>query len=168
VPLRSGTLEIDVIAPEAGWAATQLADAVAVLERGDPPQPRIGQIYDANAVRAIDDEAAHAGRVLRFLETAEAARAMVRFFEHGPRAAQQELRAGLFGSPWRKEVTAAMDEATAAPDRAVTSYFLGTRIEFEMIARLEPAPLDTSKSPEEMRAWIVSQMPYQERAKAIS
>ena len=70
----------------------------------------------------------------------EAARAMVRFFEHGPQAAQQDLHAGLFASPWRKEVIAALDEAIADSDVAVTNYFLGARIEFAMLASLGPHP----------------------------
>jgi hypothetical protein len=36
IPLRSNTVEIDVIAPELGWAAARLKEAVTELERPDP------------------------------------------------------------------------------------------------------------------------------------
>lgn len=123
VPLRSNTIEIDVVAPEPSWSAEQLQKAIAILERGDPPQPVIGQTFDPRDSQLHDEESARAARVLRFLETREAAQPLARFFEDGPRGAQAQLRAGLFASPYRSDVMRAMETALATPDRAVTYYY---------------------------------------------
>ncbi|MBV9744615.1 MAG: hypothetical protein JO099_12720 [Acidobacteriia bacterium] len=103
--LRSNTVEIDVVPPEAGWAAAQFEQAVAVLERTDLRQ---------------SNEPERATRILRFLETREAAGALARFFEDGPSGAQKQLHAGLFVSPYHAEVMAAMERALNAPDRPIT------------------------------------------------
>jgi len=152
VPLHSNAVEIDVVAPEPGWAAAQLKDAVAVLERGDPPQSRVGQAFDQ---RQHNDENAQAARTIRFLETPESVQALTRFFENGPQGAQRELHAGLFASPYRREVIAAMEAAVAAPDVPITYYYLGTLMELTTLVRVGPTPLYTPKTPEEMKRWIV-------------
>ncbi len=154
VPLHSNSIEIDVVEPEPGWAAAQLRDAVAVLERGDPPKPAAGQPFDPRHGQVLDEEIVQAARVLRFLETPEAARALVRFFENGPQAAQPQLRAGLFASPHRKEVTAAMETALASPDFPVTYAYLGTLMGFKAIEQIGPMPAYTAKTPEEIKHWI--------------
>ncbi|HWB99426.1 MAG TPA: hypothetical protein VG672_22105, partial [Bryobacteraceae bacterium] len=139
VTLRSNPIEIEIVAPEAGWAAAQLRQAVAMLERGDPPPPVIGQTIQGSVEQARTEEMAHAGRVLRFLETRDAMPALARFFEHGPQAAQQEIRAGLFASPYRKEVIAAMEESIAAPGTPVTYYYLATLMELAAASRMGPS-----------------------------
>jgi len=81
--LRSNTVEIQMVVPEAGWAETQARQAIAVLETS-----------------SSDDEIIRAGKTLRFLETAEAAPALVEFFDKSFRAGP-DLRLGLIGSPYR-------------------------------------------------------------------
>jgi hypothetical protein len=154
VPLRSNTIEIDVVNPEPGWATAQLREAVSVLERGDLPQPGIGQPFDPRQYQARDEEAIKAAQALRFLETPDAARALARFFEHGPQRAQQELNAGLFASPYRKVVMAAMEESINSPDTPVTYYYLATVMELAQLVRIGPTPLYTAKTPEEIKRWI--------------
>jgi hypothetical protein len=46
LPLRSNTIEIDLVEPEPGWRENSLRQAVATLERPDLPQPKIGEEYD--------------------------------------------------------------------------------------------------------------------------
>src|SRR5215470_15551640 len=46
VTLRSNTIEIDLVEPEPRWTESSLRQAVATLERPDPPQPKIGEEYD--------------------------------------------------------------------------------------------------------------------------
>ena len=118
VPLRSNTIEIDVVAPEDGWTDAQLQQAVTVLQIPDPPAPVVGQVENLSDRVSRDADVPRAAQTLRFLETKEAARALARFFEQGPRAAQGELRAGLFASPYRKEVIAAMEEKVALAGRS--------------------------------------------------
>jgi hypothetical protein len=168
VPLSSNAIEIDVTAPEPGWAEAQLKQAVTVLERGDPPQPRIGQPYDPNRESQLREEAAQAARVLRFLETREAAEAVVRFYEHGPEMAQGQLGAGLWATPHRKEVMAALEKAVAAPDVGITYSYLAVLIELATVTRFGPMPPFTPKTSGEIGRWIREvEAPYQERAKGV-
>lgn len=168
VPLRSNPIEIDVVAPEPGWAVAQLQQAIGVLLIADPPPPVIGQTVNLSDEQSRDADVAHAARTLRFLETKEAAPALARFFEHGPRVAQAELHAGLFASPYRKEVIAAMEEELAAPDFPVTYYYLGTLMELAELSRFGGLPLYTARTPEEIRRWGDEvERPYREKTKAV-
>ena len=168
VTLRSNTLEIDVAAPEAGWAEAQLRKAIATLEISDPPQPTVGQSFDPRVREAHNDDERAAARTLRFLETPEAVPALVRFYQHGPDYAQSELSAGLFASPYRKEVIAAMEAAVAAPDVAINVYYLITLIQLAKVTRFGPTQTYTAKTPEEIRRWIDEvDRPYAEKAKGV-
>lgn len=86
-PIRSNAMEITITTPEAGWAESQLKQAVAVLERPDARRPQIGQRDDLTAKLAQAVDAEGAARTLRFPDTPEAPRALARFFEHGPQTA---------------------------------------------------------------------------------
>ncbi len=154
IPLHSNSVDIDVVSPEPGWAAEQLKNAVAVFERGELRQPAVGEPFDPGQYRARDEEVEQAARVMRFLETPEAAQALVRFYENGPFQAQQDLRAGLFGSPHRKAIMAAMEAALVSPDFPVTNTFLGTLTGFHQIERIGPTPLFAAKTSEEIKRWI--------------
>ena len=168
VPLRSNSIEIDVVAPEAGWAAAQLQQASAVLQIGDPPMPRVGQTQIRGVREANEADAVRAARTLCFLETPEAAQALARFYEHGPQAAQSELRAGLFASPYRREMIAAMEAAVVAPDVPITYYYLGALMELAELTRFGPMPLYTPKTTEEIRRWIDEvQGPYRAKTKPV-
>src|SRR4030095_10369598 len=167
VTLSSNTIEIDLVEPEPGWTESSLRQAVATLERPDPPQPKIGEEYDPRPREVHDADAAAAARVLRFLETKEAARALDRFYEHGPVMAQSELRAGLFASPRRTEVIAAMEEAITAPDVPVNYSYLGALIELVNLTRYGPTPDYTPKGPDEIRKWIDEvQKPYRDKSQS--
>lgn len=126
LPLKSNSIEIEVVAAEPGWAEAQLKQAVATLEIPDPPPaaPGVGLGINTLGRRVHDQNADEAARTLRFLETADAVAPLVRFFAKGPAAAQAELRAGLYASPYRKEVMAAMEEAIHNPDVAITGPFM--------------------------------------------
>jgi hypothetical protein len=168
VPLRSNSIQIEVVTPEAGWAAAQLEQAVALLQIPDPPPTRIGESVRAGVLEARQANGARAARTLRFLETPEAARELARFFDHGPQAAQSELHAGLFASPHRKEVMSAMEDAVAAPEIAITYYYLAALMELAELTRLGPLPLFTAKTPEEMRRRFDEiDGPYREKAKPV-
>ncbi|MEP6962547.1 MAG: hypothetical protein ABI995_10735, partial [Acidobacteriota bacterium] len=169
VPLRSNSIDVDIVAPEAGWADAQLQQAVAVLQIPDAPPERIGQTVYPGEEQSRQADAAQAARVLRFLETPEAVQALARFFEHGPTYAQPELHAGLFASPYRRDVMDAMEAAVAAPDVPITYYYLGTLIELAGITRFGPTPLYTAKTREEIRRWSDEvERPRQEKTKFVA
>jgi hypothetical protein len=134
VPLRSNAIDIDVTEPAPGWASAQLSHALDMLTR--------------------NSEAEKAAQVVRFLETREAVPVLTRFFENGSAGGAQELHAGLFGSPYREEVIAAMEDAIADPDFAVTYYYLATLTELQSLTVLGPTPLFTAETPQEIKRWI--------------
>ena len=167
VTLRSNTIEVDLVEPEPGWTEDSLRQAGAILERPDFPQPKIGEEFDPRTRQVHDADASDAARVLRFLETKEAARALARFYEHGPTMAQPELRAGLFASPHRSEVIAAMEEAIATPDVPVNYSYLGTLIQLVNLTRYGSMPDYTPKRPDEIRKWIDEvEKPYRDRSQS--
>jgi hypothetical protein len=103
---------------------------------------------------AHNENAIRAAQTLRFLETPEAARAMVRFFEQGPNSAKRELNAGLFASPHRKEIMAAMEESLTSPDMPVTYRYLAALMKLAQLVQIGPTPLYTPKTQEEIKRWI--------------
>jgi hypothetical protein len=168
IPLRSNTVDINVYLPEPGWATKQLKEAVSVLELGDLPRPGIEQPYDPGKYETHNENAIRAAQTLRFLETPEAARAIVRFFEQGPDSAQRELNAGLFASPHRKEVMAAMEESLASPDMPVTYGYLAALMRLVQLVQIGPTPLYTAKTQEESKRWMVEvETPRREAVKPI-
>jgi hypothetical protein len=125
VPLRSNALTIDLVAPEAGWAEDRLKEAVAVLEGPDSPD---------------GTSAENAARVLRFLETPEAAHAMVRLSVKPDSPEQAQLDAGFWGSPYRNEIITDMEQAIAAADFPVRDYFIVQLEYLRAAVKLGPAP----------------------------
>jgi hypothetical protein len=125
VPLRSNALAIDLVAPEHGWAEARLKEAVAVLEGPDSPD---------------GPSAENAARVLRFLETPEAAQAMVRLSVMPNSREQRQLDAGLWGSPYRNEIISGMEQAISAPDFPVRYYFIEQLGYLRAAVRFGPAP----------------------------
>jgi hypothetical protein len=125
VPLRSNALAIDLVAPEDGWAEDRLKEAVAVLEGPDSPD---------------GTSAENAARVLRFLETPEAAHAMVRLSVKPNSRSQAQLDAGFWGSPYRNEIIIDMEQAIAAPDFPVRYYFIEQLEYLKAAVKFGPAP----------------------------
>lgn len=154
VSLRSNAIDIEVLAAKPDWVSTQLRQAIATLEEREPPAPVVGQTVDLRSFQQHDHEMARAGRTLRFLESREAVLLLARFFENAPGAAQQQLRAGLFGSPFRQDVIAAMENSVGAPGFPVTYYYLATLMELQQLRRLGPTPLYTARTPEEIKRWV--------------
>ncbi|MBL8233315.1 MAG: hypothetical protein JNL98_32760 [Bryobacterales bacterium] len=127
--LRSEPLDIEIVAADPAWAAAELRRAVAILERtpayrnqkpGEPPPP---------PVPGARSDFERAARILRFLETREAVAHLVRFYSAELTYGANQLRAGLFASPYRKEVIAQLERLLVAPDFPVSYYWLGTLVE---------------------------------------
>jgi hypothetical protein len=132
IPLQSNAIEIELIRPEQGWADTQLKDAVAVLERGESDSRK----YYSRA-QPEEDKIINAARILRFLNTREAALALVRFFEHAPPPAQYDLVAGLYGSPYLNEIISALEEIMKSPTFVPTSQWRATLSDLVMLRNME-------------------------------
>jgi len=105
VMLRSNAVEIDAVAPEAGWVEARVKEASDIISRaGMPPHT------DEN----------EAARTLRFLGTREAAHALVRFHLDGPPGLQYEIIQGLRESPYRMEIIAELEAGIANPGAQVS------------------------------------------------
>jgi len=172
LPMHSSTIEIEIVPAEPGWADAQLKQAVARLGVPDPPPGRIGQRGPSfEEMKASEESARYAGRVVRFLETPEAARVLARYLGRAPMYAEDQLRAGLVATPYRKELIAAMYDIVAAPDQPIVQdLYFGLR-QFAEIAALGPAPdmpESVLKDRDAMRRWMQEvQMPYHQRAEPI-
>jgi hypothetical protein len=146
IPLRSNTIEIEIVAPEEGWAEAELRQAVTSLEGF---RSAVGRPLDPNrAQKAID-----AAQVLRYLGTRDAALALVHFFERGPEAIQNYIVAGLYGSPYRDEVIAALREGLTAADVAVTSNWIDTLSELTTAQAFGPCPAILKEGPA-LKGWL--------------
>ncbi len=109
IPLQSNALEIDIVAPEPGWAEVKLREAAAILE--------------------TDRDNMQAARTLAFLNTQGAALRMVELFSEQPGLyINRQLRFGLFGSPYRKEILAAMESNLESPEVSIGQEWMSTMI----------------------------------------
>ena len=110
VTLRSNIIEFDVIEADADWRAEQLRDAPTAYQSA-----------------AAANEQKEAARRLRFLNTQLSTEALVRlFWGLNDQPGGWELMFGLFGSPYRAEVIAAMQHEINSPSHAITQDFLHT------------------------------------------
>src|SRR5204862_5798154 len=100
---KSNTLDSEIVEQDPAWAKQQVDDALAVLSTASMPS-------DGKPV-------ARAARVLRFLETPQAAHAMAMQFGRYAVNFDYEFRFGLFASPHRKEAIADLEQRFAAPDQ---------------------------------------------------
>jgi hypothetical protein len=115
--VRSNTIEFDVKAADPEWQTEQLRSAVQTLAASPTP-----------------DEAKHAGRRLRFLNSRESTRQLAKLYcGLIPQPSNGfDLMAGLFGSPYRQLAIDVMHAELAAPDHPITSEFLHTLVNLQI------------------------------------
>jgi hypothetical protein len=168
LPMKSVPLEIEILPADPAWQAAELKRASAVLDIPDT-RPRVGQrgpSFQEMETGRLNAEAA--ARSLRFLETPEAARALVRYVVHGPMYAQPELRAAFFATPCRKELIAALNEAVQAPDVPIVQDVYFSLQQFEEIEKIGPMP-QGPESTSDMARWMREvELPYRDRAKPVA
>jgi hypothetical protein len=139
VLFRSNAIELDIVAPEPGWAETQVQRAIQMRSQST----RIDAPIDPNPpLRAPGPS------ILRFLETDEAALALVRFL---PTTQDIELELGLWQSPHRKKIIDAMQADLQDPDVPVRFWWL--RILAELAAASAVGPRLVNDSAEHPWEW---------------
>ncbi|MDA1315576.1 MAG: hypothetical protein O2968_19785 [Acidobacteria bacterium] len=132
----SNVVSIDITAPPVGWARGQINASLEVLDNPDSEFEERGQ----------------AVRVLRFLETPEAADAMVSRLgkDHHQR---YDLRLGILSSSHRVKVLPYMEARLISPDQPVTDQFVETLAYLFMLVH-EPAPAPYPvDDPSQQEAW---------------
>jgi len=136
VTLRSNTIEFDVIATDAASRARELQELTATYESSNSEQQK------------------GAARRLRFLNTRQSAATLARlFWSRNDQPGGWELLFGLFGSPYRTDVVAAMNREINNPEHPITQEFL------DMLVSLQvgpAAPLPSESDSAGLRAWMES------------
>lgn len=124
VTLRSNTIEFEVIKADTETRAKQLQEATATYENATT-EP----CYDPHECAATQ-----AARRLRFLSTKESADTLARlFWSLNDQPGGWDLRFGLFGSPYRAEVIAAMRREINSPHHPITQDFLETFTKLQLL-----------------------------------
>lgn len=124
--LESNTIELRIVPSDAAWQQAQLAQAVAVLDRGT-----------RNEVYAAHDPYWHALSVLRYLGSEAAARELARRLRGENNNTDFQCMFGLIGSPNRQIGFTEMDRLFDDPEFPISGLFLTT---------MSILPLDPSES----------------------
>jgi hypothetical protein len=135
--VRSNAIEIDIATPEPGWQAHQLQIAVQALAANRP-----------------SEDARHAARVLRFLNSRDSTVELARQFTGMNQPLAWELMAGLYGSPHRQLAIESMRAELVAPDHGITPLFISTLVRLQVAA--DPnwrAPTYDPSNPEKAKAY---------------
>ncbi len=145
--VQSNVLELEIVEATPEWQAQMLKQAVAVFEH------------------ASGGDLETAARTLRYLETPDAARAMVRFLGQG--FYEAALRAGIAATPFRREAIAALEEAMDSPDVAIYRNQYSALQQFAAVSAAGPPPaMPEGATGDALRQWIREvQEPYRERAR---
>jgi hypothetical protein len=114
IELASNILTIDVRPAPALWVKDQIAAATSIL--------------DAPAASGDDTakERVRAGRILRFLDTPEAAAALAKHLGAGRDVDSYLLHLGVLGSPYRGQLLPLLEQRLVAPDQPVWGRYLDT------------------------------------------
>ncbi len=139
--LVSNIVTLEIRRPPVGWARRQLDAALEILDLPDP-QPN-----DHEAVRQV-------GRVLRFLETPEAAEAMARRLGRGFEFPIGDFSLGILASPYRDQTLPLLELLLEAPDQPVSSLVVNTMAQLYGLANAgRPMPPYPSDNPAAQQEW---------------
>ncbi len=120
VPVQSDWISFRVVKAETGWQSSALRDAITTL---DSP-------------RSTPDKRIYAARVLRFLDTEDAARDLARRFWDSERDLRWDFEAGLFGTPFRKTVIQEMKTVLRESRNGTRERFIDVLVNLEMQSEL--------------------------------
>lgn len=139
VPARSNVVEFDVQPATPAWQAEQL------------------QATHQGLASSSTDEAHHAARILRFLNTEDSTRALAQHFWSGNEQTPivWDLKLGLFGSPYPKLAIDTLWQGISDPDHAITNDFLWTlvRLEINNDPAWKPPPMDSANQQQIRTFW---------------
>ena len=152
--VRSNAIEFEVQPASAEWQKEQLESAVATL---------MGP--------SSTEEAKHAARVLRFLDTKASVKELARMLAvpRPTNGLSQEFSDGLYASSYPKLAVDSMRKEMAVPEAAIGNEFLETLVELEEDAE-DPgeAPAFDSAHPEPVQQfWQRQQKVREERMKTV-
>jgi hypothetical protein len=138
VEIVSNILTFEVRDPPPGWASAQLAAALRAL---DAPDADDGSDYELKA---------QAARIVRSLETPEAAEAMARRLANGRLTPDRAFRWTVLGSPYRDRLLPLLSELFEDPGEPVTPWLIETLAELSVLSEsdgpMPPFPQDGDDS----------------------
>lgn len=124
MPVASNLIEFEILRPDRVWAAKELRSALETLDK-----------------QTNSEERHRAARVVRFLDTAEADRELVKRLGAADENCQFEYHIGLFSSTHRDLVLKEMERALAAPEYSVSEMFLQDLAHLKFsLAKSNPLP----------------------------
>ncbi len=142
VELASNILTIEIRPAPASWVKEQIAAATRVL---DAPATSGGQAAK---------ERVRAARMLRFLDTPDAAAELARRLSAGQDTESYSLHMGVLGSPFREQLLPLLEQRLVAPDQPVWSRYLDTLAYLaELVASGGPMP-PPPKDEQQGKTWI--------------
>jgi hypothetical protein len=116
VTARSNQLTLKIVAADPLWQKRVFDEAVANLDAPAPVKAEQREQYASSRRQAVE--------TLRFLGTAEAARAMAKRMRGEPGGLDHTYMIGLISSPERSIARTALEEALADPDHPINATFL--------------------------------------------
>lgn len=137
VELQSNSLDFDLVAADPAWQQQTLSSAVATL----------------NIESSTGDEKTAALRTLRFLDTPESVRELVRLLGARSDGSHWNEVAGLASSNHQSLVVRELEQQMNAPDRALTADYLYTLAKLKFQLDHEPLPPYPEKDTQQQKAW---------------
>ena len=138
VTVRSNTIEFDVVKADADWSAQLLQEAAAAYQSETG-----GKELSPMDAAGLDKGPA---RRLRFLNTKQSAETLAKLFTGlNDQPGGWDLMFGLYGSPYRADVIAAMEHEINSPDHPITQEFLRTLTSLQAEVTRSPDPPDYDK-----------------------
>lgn len=137
--LRSNALEFDIVEASDGWRAQTVGAAAATLRNAD----------------STAEEKRAAARTLRFLDTPDSVRELVRQLGVPGDGSRWDFVAGILGSRHRQEAVAELEAQLTAPDAAITADFLSAlgETKFLLDHKHEPMPPYPEEDKQLQEAW---------------
>jgi hypothetical protein len=136
VELASNILTLKIRAAPTTWMREQLAGAKRILDAPSAPNDQMAK------------ERLHAMRVLRFLDSPDAAAELLRRLTAGQDVDSYSAHTGVLGSPYRKQLLPLMEQLLVAADQPVWERYLNTLAHLaELVASgrpMAPYPKDAA------------------------
>jgi hypothetical protein len=142
VEIASNILTIEIRPAPASWVKEQIVAATRILD----------------APVTSGDEAAkeriRAGRILRFLDTPEAATELAKHLSAGQDVDAYALHMGVLGSPHRKQLLPLLEQRLVAPDQPVWDRYLDTLAFLAELAASGGLMPPYPKDEQERKTWV--------------
>jgi hypothetical protein len=117
IPVQSNWVSFEIVKAEPSWLASAFSGAIRTL---DSPTPTL-------------EEKGHAARVLRFLDSEDASRELVRrFWNSDPENLRWDFEAGLYGTPFRRAAIQEMRAVLRESRDATKDWFIDVLVNLEL------------------------------------